>query len=77
MASLPTAAYRILKLTEDEDSSTEQFRDAVQGDPIFVLAILRHLRNEMDRRLNAMRRQSVTDLEGLRSSEGNVKRIVL
>jgi putative nucleotidyltransferase with HDIG domain len=43
VASLPTAAHRILKLTEDEDTSTEQLRDAVQGDPIFVARLLRRL----------------------------------
>src|SRR5688500_6711246 len=43
VASLPTAAHRILKLTEDEDASTDQLRDAIQGDPVFVARLLRRL----------------------------------
>jgi putative nucleotidyltransferase with HDIG domain len=41
--SLPTAAHRVLKLTEDEDAPAEQIREALQGDPVLVARLLRRL----------------------------------
>lgn len=43
VVSLPTAAHRVLKLTEDEDAPAEQIREALQGDPVLVARLLRRL----------------------------------
>jgi putative nucleotidyltransferase with HDIG domain len=43
VASLPTAAQKILSLTENPDSSTDELRDAIQGDPVLVARLLRRL----------------------------------
>jgi HD-like signal output (HDOD) protein len=43
VATLPSAAQRVLKLTEDENADAEQLREAIGGDPVLVARILRRL----------------------------------
>lgn len=43
VASLPAAGQRILTLTENESTSAEELRDAIQADPVLVARILRRL----------------------------------
>jgi HD-like signal output (HDOD) protein len=43
VAMLPAAAQKVLKLTEDENASADQLREAIQGDPVLVARILRRL----------------------------------
>jgi putative nucleotidyltransferase with HDIG domain len=43
VASLPAVGQRVLSLTESESTSSEDLRDAIQGDPVLVARILRRL----------------------------------
>jgi HD-like signal output (HDOD) protein len=43
VTTLPAAAQKVLKLTEDENSDAEKLREAIQGDPVLVARILRRL----------------------------------
>ncbi len=43
VASLPAVGQRVLALTENELTSSEELRDAIQGDPVLVARILRRL----------------------------------
>ena len=43
VASLPASGQRVLSLTENESTSSEELRDAIQGDPVLVARILRRL----------------------------------
>lgn len=43
VTSLPAVGQRVLVLTEDESTSTEQLRDAIQSDPVLVARMLRRL----------------------------------
>ena len=43
VSSLPTAAQKILNLTDDENAQAEDLREAVQCDPVLVARILRRL----------------------------------
>jgi putative nucleotidyltransferase with HDIG domain len=43
VASLPTAAQRILQLTEEELADQDKLREAIQGDPVLVARILRRM----------------------------------
>ncbi|MFN0019321.1 MAG: HDOD domain-containing protein [Pirellulaceae bacterium] len=43
VASLPAVGQRVLALTENETASSEELRDAIQGDPVLVARILRRL----------------------------------
>lgn len=43
VASLPAVGQRVLALTENESTSSEELRDAIQGDPVLVARILRRL----------------------------------
>ena len=43
MTSLPTAANKVLRLTEDENADPEMLREAIQSDPVLVARILRRL----------------------------------
>lgn len=40
---LPASAQRVLKITEDENASHEDLRQAIQSDPVLVARILRRL----------------------------------
>jgi HD-like signal output (HDOD) protein len=41
--TLPAAAQRVLKLTEDENARPDELREAIQSDPVLVARILRRL----------------------------------
>jgi HD-like signal output (HDOD) protein len=43
VATLPAAAQKVLRLTEDENASPDELREAVQSDPVLVARILRRL----------------------------------
>ena len=43
LTTLPTAAHRILQLTEDESADPNKLREAIQSDPVLVARILRRL----------------------------------
>jgi putative nucleotidyltransferase with HDIG domain len=43
VASLPEAGHRVLSLTENDATSTDELRDAIQRDPVLVARILRRL----------------------------------
>lgn len=43
VTTLPAAAQKVLKLTEDENADAEKLREAIQGDPVLVARILRRL----------------------------------
>src|SRR4051812_4997615 len=43
VTTLPAAAQKVLKLTEDENADPEKLREAIQGDPVLVARILRRL----------------------------------
>jgi HD-like signal output (HDOD) protein len=43
VATLPTAAQKVLRLTEDENADPAKLREAIQGDPVLVARILRRL----------------------------------
>jgi HD-like signal output (HDOD) protein len=43
VTSLPTAANKVLRLTEDENADPEKLREAIQSDPVLVARILRRL----------------------------------
>ncbi|HEX5106450.1 MAG TPA: HDOD domain-containing protein, partial [Pirellulaceae bacterium] len=43
VATLPTAAQKILTLTENPDANVDGLRDAIQGDPVLVARLLRRL----------------------------------
>jgi putative nucleotidyltransferase with HDIG domain len=43
VATLPAAAERVLRLTEDENADPEKLREAIQSDPVLVVRILRRL----------------------------------
>jgi HD-like signal output (HDOD) protein len=43
VTSLPAAAQKVLKLTEDENADPEQLREAIQSDPVLVARLLRRL----------------------------------
>lgn len=43
MATLPTAAQKVLRLTEDENANSDEIREAIQSDPVLVARILRRL----------------------------------
>ena len=43
VASFPAVGHRVLALTENEAASSEDLRDAIQGDPVLVARILRRL----------------------------------
>lgn len=43
VATLPAVGQRVLALTENESASSEELRDAIQGDPVLVARILRRL----------------------------------
>ena len=43
VTSLPTVAQRVLVLTENESTSFEELRDAIQSDPVLVARMLRRL----------------------------------
>jgi putative nucleotidyltransferase with HDIG domain len=41
--TLPASAQRVLRLTDDENASGDQLREAIQSDPVLVARILRRL----------------------------------
>lgn len=43
VASFPAVGQRVLSLTDGENASPEELRDAIQGDPVLVAHILRRL----------------------------------
>jgi HD-like signal output (HDOD) protein len=43
VATLPAAANKVLRLTQDENADPESLREAIQGDPVLVARILRRL----------------------------------
>jgi HD-like signal output (HDOD) protein len=43
VTTLPAAAQKVLRLTEDENIDSEKLREAIQGDPVLVARILRRL----------------------------------
>jgi HD-like signal output (HDOD) protein len=43
VTTLPTAAQKVLRITEDENADPEKLREAIQGDPVLVARILRRL----------------------------------
>src|SRR3954447_11723339 len=43
VTTLPAAAQKVLKLTEDENGDAEKLREAIQGDPVLVARVLRRL----------------------------------
>lgn len=43
VATLPTAAQKVLRITQDENADPEKLREAIQGDPVLVARILRRL----------------------------------
>jgi HD-like signal output (HDOD) protein len=43
VTTLPAAAQKVLRLTEDENSPPEDLREAIQSDPVLVARILRRL----------------------------------
>jgi HD-like signal output (HDOD) protein len=43
VSSLPTIAQKVLQLTESEETSGDQLREVIQGDPVLVARILRRL----------------------------------
>src|SRR5688572_17236492 len=43
MTTLPAAANKVLRLTEDENADPEKLREAIQSDPVLVARILRRL----------------------------------
>jgi len=43
VTTLPAAAQKVLRLTEDENANPEQLREAIQSDPVLVARILRRL----------------------------------
>lgn len=43
VTTLPAAAHKVLKLTEDDNADGEQLREAIQSDPVLVARILRRL----------------------------------
>ena len=43
VATLPSAAQKVLRITEDENADPEKLREAIQGDPVLVARVLRRL----------------------------------
>jgi len=43
LTTLPTAAQRVLRLTESDNADAEKLREAIQSDPVLVARILRRL----------------------------------
>lgn len=43
VSTLPTAANKVLRLTQDDSADPESLREAIQGDPVLVARILRRL----------------------------------